>query len=65
MDVDRPRELSAEALGVLKEGIDLVLSRWWALQTALNQGGGPHSRHMADQLASDIASWFSQSRGTL
>jgi hypothetical protein len=66
MDVDRPRALSAEALGVLREGIHLVLSRWWALQMAVqNEWGGPDSSRKADQLASDIVSWFSQSRGIL
>ncbi|XP_059437342.1 pre-rRNA-processing protein TSR2-like [Corylus avellana] len=66
MDVDRPRELSAEALGVLREGIHLVLSRWWALQMAAqNEWGGPHSGQVADQLAYDIASWFTQSREPL
>jgi hypothetical protein len=66
MDVDRPRELSMEALGVLREGIGLVFSQWWALQMAVqNEWGGPDSHSKADQLASDTVSWFTQSRGTL
>jgi hypothetical protein len=64
MDVDRPREMSMEALGVLREGIGLVFSKWWALQMAVqNEWGGPDSGRKADQLASDIISWFTQSRG--
>ncbi|XP_062143270.1 pre-rRNA-processing protein TSR2 [Alnus glutinosa] len=66
MDVDRPRELSMEALGVLREGIGLVFSKWWALQMAVqNEWGGPDSGRKADQLASDIISWFTQSREPL
>jgi hypothetical protein len=66
MDVDHPRQLSTEALGVLREGIDLVFSRWWALQMAVqNEWGGPDSSRKADQLFYDVVSWFTQSRGTL
>jgi len=66
MDVDRPRELSMEALGVLREGIGLVFSQWWALQMAVqNEWGGPDSHSKADQLASDTVSWFTQSREPL
>jgi pre-rRNA-processing protein TSR2 len=50
---------------VFQEGIALVLSRWSALRTAVeNQWGGPYSHVKAQQFPADIFSWFTQSKGT-
>lgn len=65
MDGGSPRELTAEAMPIFREGVYLVLSRWSALRMAVeNEWGGRDSHYKADQLASDIISWFTQSRGT-
>ncbi|KAK2380324.1 pre-rRNA-processing protein TSR2 protein [Trifolium repens] len=51
---------------VFQEGIGLVLSRWSALRTAVeNEWGGPQSHSKAQQLAADIFSWFTQSNDQL
>ena len=64
MDIDPPKALSAEALPIFSEGIGLILSQWWALQMAVeNEWGGRDSRLKADQIASDIVSWFTHSKG--
>ncbi|KAM0995047.1 hypothetical protein COP2_010743 [Malus domestica] len=56
------RKLSAEAVAIFREGIGLVLSRWSALQLAVdNEWGGRGSRQKAEQLAADAFSWFTQS----
>ncbi|OAY78946.1 pre-rRNA-processing protein TSR2 homolog [Ananas comosus] len=48
---------------VLGEGVSLVLSRWTALQMAVENGwGGRDSRRKADDLAASILSWFAQSK---
>ncbi|KAE9448125.1 hypothetical protein C3L33_19984, partial [Rhododendron williamsianum] len=58
------RVLSAESGAQLQEGISLVLSRWAALQMAVvNEWGGRDSRLKSQQLAPDIFSWFTQSKG--
>lgn len=60
------KHLSAESESIFKEGIGLVLSRWSALQIAVeNEWGGRDSYRKADLLASEIFSWFTQSTGTL
>lgn len=61
-----PRKyLSAESGSIFREGIVLVLSRWSALQIAVeNEWGGRDSRRKADLLASEIFNWFAQSTGT-
>ncbi|XP_059652443.1 uncharacterized protein LOC132299693 isoform X1 [Cornus florida] len=59
-------ELSAEGVGQLQEGIGLVLSRWTALQMAVeNEWGGRDSRQQSQQLAADIFSWLTQSKEPL
>ena len=59
------RKLSAEAGAVFQEGVGLVLSRWSALQLAIeNEWGGRDSRLKAEQLVSDIISWVNHSIGT-
>jgi pre-rRNA-processing protein TSR2 len=51
---------------VFQEGIVLVLSRWSALRTAVeNEWGGRNSHIKAQQFAADIFSWFTQSKGTI
>ncbi|KAK2426850.1 pre-rRNA-processing protein TSR2 protein [Trifolium repens] len=51
---------------VFQEGIVLVLSRWSALRTAVeNEWGGRNSHIKAQQFAADIFSWFTQSRDPL
>ncbi|XP_041022290.1 pre-rRNA-processing protein TSR2 homolog [Juglans microcarpa x Juglans regia] len=66
MDRGSPRELTPEAMPIFREGVYLVLSRWSALQMAVeNEWGGRDSHRKADQLASDIISWFTQSREPL
>ena len=47
------------------EGISMLLSRWTALQMAVqNQWGGRDSFMKSQQLAYEINSWFSQPKGT-
>lgn len=59
---DEKKVLSAEAATALSEGIGLVLSRWSALQLAVdNEWGGRSSRLKADQIHSDVLSWFTHS----
>ncbi|XP_043701356.1 pre-rRNA-processing protein TSR2 homolog isoform X2 [Telopea speciosissima] len=61
-----PAQLSPEALSVFAEGISLLLSRWTSLQMAVqNEWGGRNSRQKSDQLATDLMSWFSQSKEPL
>lgn len=56
--------LTVEAVKQFQEGIDLLLSRWTALQMAVqNQWGGPHSHLRARQIIVDIFSLFTQSKG--
>ncbi|KAK7258749.1 hypothetical protein RIF29_24334 [Crotalaria pallida] len=63
---DGMRRLTAESIPIFSEGIGLVLFRWSALRTAVeNQWGGPDSRFKADQLAADLLTWFTQSREPL
>ena len=58
------RRLQGESIGVFSEGIGLVLYRWSALRTAVeNEWGGRDSRLKADHLAAHILSWFTQSKG--
>ncbi|XP_020214866.1 pre-rRNA-processing protein TSR2 homolog [Cajanus cajan] len=60
------RRLQGQSIGVFSEGIGLVLFRWSALQTAVeNEWGGRESRVKADQLACEILSWFTQSKEPL
>ncbi|XP_073004758.1 uncharacterized protein [Typha latifolia] len=57
---------SPESMSFLREGISLVLSRWTALQMAVENGwGGRDSRRKADELADSIFSWFVQSKAPL
>ncbi|KAM0944107.1 putative pre-rRNA-processing protein TSR2 [Dioscorea sansibarensis] len=58
--------LSPEAATRFGEGISLVLSRWTALQMAVQNGwGGRESRQKADKLASAVLSWFSNDKAPL
>ncbi|XP_038716840.1 pre-rRNA-processing protein TSR2 homolog isoform X2 [Tripterygium wilfordii] len=60
------RPLSEEAVAPFREGIALTLSKWSALQMAVeNEWGGRGSRSISEQLNSDILSWFTQSRDPL
>ncbi|XP_027357693.1 pre-rRNA-processing protein TSR2 homolog [Abrus precatorius] len=64
--MENSRRLQEESKSVLSEGIDLVLFRWSALQTAVeNEWGGRESRLKAQQLSSHILSWFTQSKEPL
>lgn len=57
------QQLTAEAAAQLQEGIGLVLSRWTALQMAIeNEWGGPGTREKSSQLNVDIFSAFTQSK---
>lgn len=57
--------LPADASPLFQEGIGLVLSRWSALQLAVeNEWGGRDSRRKVELLCSDIFTWFTQSKGT-
>ncbi|GAB4835965.1 hypothetical protein Ancab_000884 [Ancistrocladus abbreviatus] len=56
-------KLSQEAIPQFQDGISLLLSGWSALQMAVdNEWGGPHSRSIALQFASDIFNWFNLSK---
>ncbi|MED6172041.1 hypothetical protein PIB30_046488 [Stylosanthes scabra] len=60
------KRLQGSSLSVFSEGIGFVLFRWSALRDAVeNEWGGPDSRLKADNLATDILSWFTQSREPL
>ncbi|XLU54080.1 hypothetical protein S245_048728, partial [Arachis hypogaea] len=60
------KRLQGNSLSLFSEGIGFVLLRWSALRDAVeNQWGGPDSRLKADNLATDILSWFTQSREPL
>nr|AFK34047.1 unknown [Lotus japonicus] len=61
--MDGLRVLQGDAIRVFNEGIGLVLSRWSALQTAVeNEWGGRDSKLKAHQLADDVLSWFTISK---
>jgi pre-rRNA-processing protein TSR2 len=56
--------LTNEAIAVLGEGIRLCFLRWTALQLAVeNEWGGHTSKLKAQQLQSDVLSWFTRSKG--
>jgi len=58
------RRLQGQSIGVFCEGIGLLLFRWSALRTAIeNEWGGRESLVKADQLVTDILSWFTQFKG--
>ncbi|GLT59805.1 hypothetical protein SLA2020_326030 [Shorea laevis] len=60
------RQLTAESVPVFQEGIGLHLSRWSALQMAVeNEWGGRDSRRKADLLVSDVFSFFANSKEPL
>ncbi|OMO73711.1 Pre-rRNA-processing protein TSR2 [Corchorus capsularis] len=51
--------LSAESAHIFHEGLGLILSRWSALTTAVeNECGGRDSRAIANILCSDVFSYF-------
>ncbi|XP_025888055.1 uncharacterized protein [Solanum lycopersicum] len=57
------QQLTAEAAAQLQEGIGLVLTRWTALQMAIeNEWGGRDTREKSNQLNVDIFSAFTQSK---
>lgn len=59
-----PAHLTAEAVNELREGIDLLLGRWSALQMAVqNEWGGRDTRQKAQQLADDIYQWLIRPSG--
>ncbi|CAI9118453.1 OLC1v1020027C1 [Oldenlandia corymbosa var. corymbosa] len=50
----------------LHEGISLLLSRWFALQMAVqNEWGGDDSFYKSQLLVSEIESWFSQPKNSV
>ncbi|XP_076911730.1 uncharacterized protein LOC143569789 [Bidens hawaiensis] len=54
-----PTQLTAEAVNQLREGINLLLGRWSALQMAIqNEWGGRDTRQKAQQLAVDVYHWL-------
>jgi hypothetical protein len=58
--------LTSEAVAVLGEGIRLCFLRWTALQLAVeNEWGGHTSKLKAQQLQSDVLSWFTRSKGKI
>ncbi|XP_022940503.1 pre-rRNA-processing protein TSR2 homolog [Cucurbita moschata] len=66
MDGSGNRLLPADAFPLFQEGIGLVLSRWSALQLAVdNEWGGRDSRRKVELLCSDIFTWFTQNKETL
>ncbi|KAL4576363.1 hypothetical protein LXL04_012455 [Taraxacum kok-saghyz] len=61
-----PAQLTAEAVNELREGIDLLLGRWSALQMAIqNEWGGRDTHQKAQQLALDIYHWLIRPTETL
>ncbi|KAL1339697.1 hypothetical protein AAHE18_U058200 [Arachis hypogaea] len=64
--MEAAKRLQGNSLSLFSEGIGFVLLRWSALRDAIeNQWGGPDSRLKANNLATDILSWFTQSREPL
>ncbi|XP_030534812.1 pre-rRNA-processing protein TSR2 homolog [Rhodamnia argentea] len=64
--MEPPRQLPEQAAPIFREGIALTLSRWSALQMAVdNEWGGPNSRQRADELGHEIFAWFTQSKEPL
>ncbi|XP_050211062.1 uncharacterized protein LOC126661279 [Mercurialis annua] len=60
------KPLPAESVPLFQEGLFLTLSRWSALQLAVeNEWAGKGSLHLADQLRSDVFFWFTQSKEAL
>ncbi|XP_058777807.1 uncharacterized protein LOC131652049 [Vicia villosa] len=58
--------LQGQSVQVFNEGIGLILSRWSALRTAVeNEWGGRDSHLKAQQFAADLLSWFTQSKEPL
>ncbi|KAI3799797.1 hypothetical protein L1987_35100 [Smallanthus sonchifolius] len=52
-------QLTSEAANQLREGIDLLLGRWSALQMAIqNEWGGRDTRQKAQQLTVDVYQWL-------
>ncbi|KAI7752684.1 hypothetical protein M8C21_029217 [Ambrosia artemisiifolia] len=57
--MDVPAQLTPEAANQLREGIDLLLGRWSALQMAiLNEWGGRDTRPKAQQLSVNVYQWL-------
>ncbi|MQM05372.1 hypothetical protein Taro_038184 [Colocasia esculenta] len=53
-----------DQLPAMAEGISLVLSRWAALQMAVEKGwGGRDSHRKSRDLAAALLSWFDESKG--
>lgn len=51
---------------VFEEGVNLIFSRWTALQLAVaNEWGGSTSRQKAQELLEDVIQWFYTSKGTV
>ncbi|KAJ1424450.1 Pre-rRNA-processing protein TSR2 [Sesbania bispinosa] len=64
--MDGLKVLQGESKRIFSEGIGLVFNRWSALQTAVeNEWGGRDSALKAHQLATDVLSWFTQSKEPL
>lgn len=58
------RRLPADAFPLFQGGIKCVLSRWSALQLAVeNEWGGRDSLRKSELLCSDIFTWFTQNKG--
>ncbi|KAL8247654.1 hypothetical protein R6Q59_008870 [Mikania micrantha] len=54
-----PAQLTSEAVNQLREGIDLLLGKWTALQMAIhNEWGGRDTRQKVQQLTVDIHQWL-------
>ncbi|KAL3728150.1 hypothetical protein ACJRO7_032841 [Eucalyptus globulus] len=63
MEPPTPRQLPEPAVPIFSEGVALTLSRWSALQMAVdNEWGGRSSRQRADELGHDVFTWFTQSK---
>ncbi|XP_031392730.1 uncharacterized protein LOC116204673 isoform X2 [Punica granatum] len=63
--MELPKALSSEALLMLREGINMALSRWSALQMAVeNEWGSRNSRDIANKLCDDVFVWFTHSKGS-
>ncbi|KAF5176866.1 putative CDPK adapter [Thalictrum thalictroides] len=55
------QHLKSDSIPIFAEGISLALSRWHALQMAIeNNWGGRDSHQKLEKLVADLYSWFSQ-----
>ncbi|PIA31743.1 hypothetical protein AQUCO_04900202v1 [Aquilegia coerulea] len=65
LHTNQSNQLKSDSFSIFAEGISLALSRWHALQMAIdNEWGGRDSHQKLEKLIADLYSWFSQPKET-